>query len=623
MYNQTEKVNIKPKSYLPVFRVSQNDVGRTLTAHLVFDEGDISIPAGATVTMAGTKPSGLGYTVTGTVDGTDVSFETDAVMTDEPGRIVSEIRIVQGDTVIGTTNVVLSVEPNPHPDGTTDGRREPLVNEITALLEQITEQIDRFTGLSAEAETLQPGSEATASYQDGVLTIGVPKGEKGDKGDTGATGPTGPQGPQGIQGEQGPQGIQGEQGPQGETGPQGPKGDPGEVTQEDFEKLLITDTASGEIATFPDGAAFPMRSLKVSLSPIQSGSGTPSPDNVRPISGWDEVGVEHSGKNLLNISRPIGTPNPTDGLNTTSPRVMDTEHYYVGLRHDNYYYPSNIAEYSVANNEVTVRGTNNAYGVGFPISVKPNTQYKVSATVEGNGYLGISYYDAEWNYISFVNNTSAFTTPSNASYAVILLRSSSTSATATWKNVQVELGSTATDYEPYDGQTITTPLPTTVYGGTVDVVNGTLTVDMAMVDLGTLNWTYVASWGSYGSAFYTGNIRDLLKKPANDDTAANCICTKYVNLSRTALYRLNGKGIAINTNGDINIRETTYTDAATFKTAMSGVYLVYELANPITYSLTPQQIQTLLGRNNVWSDGEVEVVYVADPKLYIEKMIGA
>ena len=305
MYTQTEKVNIRPKSYLPVFRVSEGDVGRTLTAHLVSDEGEISIPAGATVTMAGTKPSGLGYTVTGTVDGTDVSFETDAVMTDEPGRIVSEIRIVQDGTVIGTTNVVLSVEPNPHPDDTTDGRREPLVNEITALLEDITEQIDRFTGLSAEAETLQPGSEATASYQDGVLTIGVPKGEKGDKGDTGATGPTGPQGPQGIQGEQGPQGIQ------GETGPQGPKGDPGEVTQEDLDKLLITDTASGEIATFPDGAAFPMRSLKVALSPIQSGSGTPSPDNVRPISGWDEVETHISPTTDAQDGQTITTPLPT------------------------------------------------------------------------------------------------------------------------------------------------------------------------------------------------------------------------------------------------------------------------------------------------------------------------
>lgn len=46
---------------------------------------------------------------------------------------------------------------------------------------------DEITGLSATATTLPAGSDATASYSDGLLTIGVPKGEKGDTGDTGAT----------------------------------------------------------------------------------------------------------------------------------------------------------------------------------------------------------------------------------------------------------------------------------------------------------------------------------------------------------------------------------------------------------------------------------------------------
>lgn len=46
---------------------------------------------------------------------------------------------------------------------------------------------DEITGLSATANTLPAGSQATASYSDGLLTIGVPKGEKGNTGDTGAT----------------------------------------------------------------------------------------------------------------------------------------------------------------------------------------------------------------------------------------------------------------------------------------------------------------------------------------------------------------------------------------------------------------------------------------------------
>ena len=52
--------------------------------------------------------------------------------------------------------------------------------------------------------------------------------------------------------------------------------------------------------------------------------------------------------------------------------------------------------------------------------------------------------------------------------------------------------------------------------------------------------------------------------------------------------------------------------------------LCYELATPQTYQLTPQQIQTLIGTNNVWSeDGAIEVEYIANLKDYIDKKINA
>ena len=39
-----------------------------------------------------------------------------------------------------------------------------------------------ITGMSAQAETLPAGSEATASYADGVLTLGIPRGADGSGG---------------------------------------------------------------------------------------------------------------------------------------------------------------------------------------------------------------------------------------------------------------------------------------------------------------------------------------------------------------------------------------------------------------------------------------------------------
>lgn len=50
---------------------------------------------------------------------------------------------------------------------------------------------DDVLGMSAEAETLPAGSSATASYADGVLSLGIPRGDKGETGDTGDTGETG------------------------------------------------------------------------------------------------------------------------------------------------------------------------------------------------------------------------------------------------------------------------------------------------------------------------------------------------------------------------------------------------------------------------------------------------
>lgn len=46
-------------------------------------------------------------------------------------------------------------------------------------------------------------------------------------------------------------------------------------------------TASGEIASFTTEVGdWPISALSVAINPVQAGSGDPSPDNVRPISGW-------------------------------------------------------------------------------------------------------------------------------------------------------------------------------------------------------------------------------------------------------------------------------------------------------------------------------------------------
>lgn len=47
----------------------------------------------------------------------------------------------------------------------------------------------------------------------------------------------------------------------------------------------VYKTVSGNPVTF-EAVAAPLQQLRADFSPVQAGSGTPAPDNIRPISGW-------------------------------------------------------------------------------------------------------------------------------------------------------------------------------------------------------------------------------------------------------------------------------------------------------------------------------------------------
>ena len=174
---------------------------------------------------------------------------------------------------------------------------------------------------------------------------------------------------------------------------------------------------------------------------------------------------------------------------------------------------------------------------------------------------------------------------------------------------QIELGTEASDYEPYKGETYTTALGRTVYGGTLDVVSGVLTVDRAMVDLGTLSWIY----DSAVPRFYSSGIASVAKGAPASNKKANVICSAYRTLaldgSEDSIYGSEGNGgIALSPSVNISVKDTSYTNATAFKTAMNGVQLCYPLATPQTYQLTPQQVSALVGENNLWANsGTVHV----------------
>ena len=150
----------------------------------------------------------------------------------------------------------------------------------------------------------------------------------------------------------------------------------------------------------------------------------------------------------------------------------------------------------------------------------------------------------------------------------------------------------------------------TVYGGTLDVTTGKLTVDRAMVDLGAKNW-YPST--AAGRTRFRTSITDI-ERISSPNVRASLLCSNYP--TKTANQTYQGiTGVSLQQNeADIYIYDpqTESMTTAEFKSAMSGVQLCYKLATPIVYDLTPTEVTLLLGENNIWSDGEMTLTYLAD-----------
>ena len=147
--NQNINVDLIPKfAVYGNLYFSQYDVGREAIINLVNGSTEYEIPSGATVTLAATKPSGLGFTQNCTFEGNQITVVCTAEMTDEAGRFPCELRIVQGSTILGTANFTFNVERSPHPEGTTDGTAESVLNDITVAYNHAMDQIENAGGLT-------------------------------------------------------------------------------------------------------------------------------------------------------------------------------------------------------------------------------------------------------------------------------------------------------------------------------------------------------------------------------------------------------------------------------------------------------------------------------------------
>ena len=233
-----------------------------------------------------------------------------------------------------------------------------------------------------------------------------------------------------------------------------------------------------------------------------------------------------------------------------------------------------------------------------PIPVVPNTTYYFrQATATSNGLL---FYDAAGNYIGYLSRTgnNTFTTPENAHYMTFYL--SSGYGTTYNHDITINLhwdGERDGEYEPYVeyayplGDVELRGIPkldasnNLYYDGDVYEADGTVTRKYGVIDLGTVDWYY-----NSGYTVFTSIAIQNIKYDVNGPN--NVICPKYlaspVHSSTSADKTVYTRYVSDTTSG-LGIKDSDYTDAAAFKAAMSGVYLVYELDTPTTEESDPFQ----------------------------------
>ena len=192
--------------------------------------------------------------------------------------------------------------------------------------QEAQETADRLSGLGAEAETLEPGSQATVAVEDGKIVYGIPRGEQGERGPQGEPGPQGPQGPKG---EPGADGVQ--------------INDAAINTADAWSSQQIVDALcpafeeTGAVVQCYPVANYPL-GVTVSWEPHQEGEGDPSPENVRPISGRESVSVTLSGgegeENTHTLALPStvygGELDAATGAGVETWRYMELDDIYGG-----------------------------------------------------------------------------------------------------------------------------------------------------------------------------------------------------------------------------------------------------------------------------------------------------
>lgn len=361
-------------------------------------------------------------------------------------------------------------------------------------------------------------------------------------------------------------------------------------------------------------AGYPL-GVKAKWEPVQEGTGTPSPENIRPIKGRDSVNVERCGENVIEFLS-------TEDSNSDIKIAVDAE------------------------KNITLNGTISAKSniiIGMCrlhwIAGKTYTMYvkKVGGSVSLGSGDGITFayslFATDYEHY-FRGDTTGTNIDAYIASNVALVETELVFMLQCWRvgtvfnnfkfQIAVVPGTIApTTYTPYNGQTNTLTLPETVYGGEVDAVKGEGPDTWKLVILnGTESWN---SWGINAhnpaiTGFYTYDINDY------DAINAKVICS-HLETPNQDVWGGRNAGIGLATVGSsryfmFSMLTSSLPDIsaghevdslkaylAAQNDAGTPVQIAYKLAEPVPFTATGgTALPALAGANTVLTDADTATV---------------
>lgn len=317
-------------------------------------------------------------------------------------------------------------------------------------------------------------------------------------------------------------------------------------------KLIVT-SANG-IVNFTTNLIHAVK-IVCDFVPIQAGTGDPSPDNVRSISGITSANIYKADNNLLQ---------PKDG-----------NYYPCFIPAGNWFTVSALTQSNVT---FRLYDENKVQKDYFFLQGNPDADgYKRRDLTRSYDIYYISFDGATIHQVNWGRNRLAYNPPTASKILV------------DWTN---EAG--------------------TVYGGTLAINedgSGTLVSKYKQIYVGDLNYTL--NTGLTNVDRYYVAINDSKSYGVSDLPDVICEAFKTMTLaqanSSSATWAFGFQSRTVY----FYVPKDTYSSINDFKSAFAITKFVYALDNPVTYNLTALQVNSLLGTNNIWHNmnGAITVEY--------------